>query len=324
MHRLLYRVLSDILRRSGNFISLEAVSRYRIAKAFYILRLTFFFRLRDAFLAGLGILSAGFGLKGFLLPNGFIDGGVTGISLLVAKVTGMALPLLIILINIPFLAMGYRLFGRSFALRSILAIAGLAAAISLIPYPVVTSDKLLVATFGGFFLGAGIGLAIRGGAVLDGTEVLAVNLSRKTGLTVGDIIMVFNIFIFAVAAYLLGVEVALYAILTYLAASKTVDFVVEGVEEYMGVVIVSSHHEEIRQMIVDKMRSGVTIYNGHRGHGKRGELMHTEILFTVVTRLEIARLQNEIHKIDPIAFVATHLVQSIRGGIVKKRVIGEQ
>lgn len=323
MHRLLHRILSDTLRRSGNFVGLEAASRYRIAKTFYILRLTFLFRLRDALLATLGILSAGFGLEGFLLPNGFIDGGVTGISLLVAKVTGLPLPFLIVLINIPFLLMGYLHFGRSFALRSAFAITGLAVAIVLIPYPVVTPDKLLVATFGGFFLGAGIGLAMRGGAVLDGTEVLAVYLSRKTGLTVGDVIMVFNIFIFAMAAYLLGVEVALYAILTYLAASKTVDFVVEGVEEYIGVIIVSSHHEEIRTMIVEKIRSGVTLYSGLRGHGKRGELQHTEILFTVVTRLEIARLQNEVKKIDPIAFVATHIVQSTQGGIVKKRPLAE-
>lgn len=319
MHRILRRVLSDALRRSGNYVSLDAVSRYRIAKAFYLLRLTFLFRLRDLGLAGLGILSAGFGLEGFLLPNGFIDGGVTGISLLVAKTTGISLSLLIVLINIPFLVMAYLNFGRSFALRSALAIAGLAAVIVLVPYPVVTSDKLLVATFGGFFLGAGIGLAIRGGGVLDGTEVLAVILSRKTGLTVGDVILLFNIVIFSVAAYLLGVEVALYAILTYLAASKTVDFVVEGVEEYIGVIIVSSHHEEIRLMLVEKMRRGVTMYTGLRGHGKRTELHRTEILFSVVTRLEIARLQNEIKKIDPNAFVATHLVQSIRGGIVKKR-----
>ncbi len=319
MHRFLRRVLLDTLRRSGNLVGLENISRYRVAKAFFLLRLTFLFRLRDLLLVSTGILSAGFGLEGFLLPNGFIDGGVTGISLLTAKVSAYPLPWLIVLINIPFLYLAYRQIGNSFTLRSALAITGLALAIALVPFPVITSDKLLVATFGGFFLGAGIGLAIRGGAVLDGTEVLAIFLSRRTGLTVGDVILVFNILIFSVAANLLGIEVALYAILTYLAASKTVDFVVEGVEEYIGVTIVSSHHEEIRQMIVGKIRAGVTIYRGLRGHGKRGDLFHTEILFTVVTRLEIARLQNEVRKIDPNAFVATHVVQGIRGGIVKKR-----
>jgi uncharacterized membrane-anchored protein YitT (DUF2179 family) len=162
-------------------------------------------------------------------------------------------------------------------------------------------------------------MAIRGGAVLDGTEVLAIYLSRKTGLTVGDVILMFNIIIFAVAAYLLSVEIALYAILTYLAASRTVDFVVEGVEEYLGVTIISTHHAEIRVMIVEKMQRGVTVYAGLSGHGKRGNSQHTEILYIVVTRLEITRLKNEVQKIDPNAFLSTVIVRDIRGGIVKKR-----
>lgn len=323
MHRYLRQVLSNTLRRGGNFASLESASRYRVAKAFYVLRLTFFHRLKAVLLAGVGVMSAGFGLEGFLLPNGFIDGGVTGISLLVAKMSGWSLSVLIVLINIPFIVLGFRQISFSFAIRSILAIAGLALVVALVPFPVITSDKLLVATFGGFFLGAGIGLAIRGGAVLDGTEVLAIFLGRKTGLSVGDVILLFNIVIFSVAAWLLGIEVALYAILTYLSASKTVDFVVEGVEEYLGVTIVSSHHEEIRMMIVEKIRRGVTVYTGLRGHGKRGELFHTEILYTVVTRLEIARLKNEVQKIDPNAFLATHSVRDAHGGIITKRPMAE-
>ena len=313
------RLVQKALRRSGKLVSLEGISRYRIAKAFYLFRLSLLLYLRDGLLMGLGIVCAGFGLEGFLLPNEFIDGGVTGISLMVAEITGQPLPLLIVLINIPFLVIGYRHIGPSFAFRSALAIAGLALALVLIPFPVITSDKLLVATFGGFFLGAGIGMAIRGGAVLDGTEVLAIFLSRNTGLTVGDVILMFNLMIFSVAAYLLSMEIALYAVLTYLAASRTVDFVVEGVEEYVGVTIVSSHYEEIRQMIVNEMRRGVTVYGGLRGHGKRGERQHTEILYIVITRLEITRLKNEIHKIDPNAFLTTVIVRDIRGGIVKKR-----
>ncbi|MCC6460617.1 MAG: YitT family protein [Saprospiraceae bacterium] len=323
MNNILRRVLTNALRKSGSPMGLEAMSPYRIAKSFYLLRLGFLHRLRAAILVALGVLSAGFGLEGFLLPNSFIDGGVTGISLLVAEISKLPLPILIVAINVPFIVLGYRQIGRSFAFRSILAIACLAVVIALVPFPVITSDKLLIATFGGFFLGMGIGLAIRGGAVLDGTEVLAIFLSRKTGLKVGDVILLFNILIFAVAAWLLSIEVALYAILTYLAASKTVDFVVEGVEEYIGVTIVASHHEEIREMIVQKMQRGVTVYSGLRGHGKRGELHHTEIIFTVVTRLEITRLQNEIQKIDPNAFVATHVVRDTRGGIIKKRPMSE-
>lgn len=323
MHPFIRRIASEFLRRSGNFASLEAVSRYRIAKTFYLARLTFKFRLKALLLMTLGVLSAGFGLEGFLLPSGFIDGGVTGISLLAAKLSGMPLSLLILVINIPFIVLGFSQIGRSFAIRSIIAITGLAIAVSVIPYPVVTYDKLLIATFGGFFLGAGIGLAMRGGAVLDGTEVLAIFLSRKTGLTIGDFILVFNILIFCIAAWLLSVEIALYAILTYLAASKTIDFVIEGMEEYFGVTIVSSHHEEIRQLIVEKLGHGVTVYSGLRGHGKRGELHHTEIIFTVITRLEISRLQNEVQKIDPNAFVSMHSVKDTRGGIVKKRAMAE-
>lgn len=323
MHRFLRRVVQDTLRRSGTYAGFENLSRYRIAKAFYLLRLSFLHRLRALLFLAAGALSAGFGLEGFLLPNGFIDGGVTGISLLIAKLSGAPLGVLIVVLNIPFILLGYNQFSRSFALRSVLAIAGLAVVISLVHYPVVTNDKLLVATFGGFFLGMGIGLAVRGGGVLDGTEVLAIFLSRKTGLTIGDVMLVFNILIFSAAAYLLSIEVALYAILTYLAASKTVDFVVEGVEEYIGVTIVSSHHEEIRMMIVDRLRHGVTVYSGMRGHGKRGELYHTEIIFTVITRLEIARLQNEVQKIDPNAFVAMHSVKDTRGGIIKRRPMAE-
>lgn len=300
-------------------MGLEQVSRYRLAKAFFQLRLMVLLHIRDGLLMAIGIACAGFGLEGFLLPNAFIDGGVTGISLLVAKISGQPLSLLIVLINIPFILIGLRQIGPSFAIRSILAIAGLALALETIPFPVITSDKLLVATFGGFFLGAGIGMAIRGGAVLDGTEVLAIYLSRRTGLTVGDVILMFNILIFSVAAYLMSIEIALYAILTYLAASRTVDFVVEGVEEYVGVTIVSSHYEEIRLMIVNKMRRGVTVFGGLRGHGKRGELQHTEILYIVITRLEIARLKNEIQLIDPNAFLSTVIVRDIRGGKVKKR-----
>ena len=188
--------------------------------------------VRDAFLILLGIASAGFGLKGFLIPNSFIDGGVTGISLLTEQVTGISLLILLVIINLPFIIVGYSQISRAFAIKSIAAIVGLAFAVYFIPYPVITTDKLLIAIFGGFFLGLGIGLSMRGGAVIDGTEVLAVSLSKRTGLTIGDIILIFNTIIFMFGAYILSVEIALYAILTYLAASRTVDFIIEGVEEY--------------------------------------------------------------------------------------------
>jgi len=297
-----------------------AVSKYGQAKEFLRLKVTVWHLVKDILFIALGIISAGFGLKSFLLPNSFIDGGVTGISLLTNHLTAYSLPLLIVIFNIPFLILGFTQIGKGFAVKSILAICGLALALLTITYPVITSDKLLVATFGGFFLGAGIGLSVRGGAVLDGTEILAITLSRKTGLTIGDIILIFNVLIFSVAAYLLSIEVALYSILTYLAASKTIDFIIEGVEEYTGVTIISAHSNEIRLMLTEQMGRGVTIYNGKRGYGKQSEqLGSVDIVFTVITRLEIARLQTEVEKIDRNAFIVMNSIKDTKGGMIKKR-----
>ncbi|MDO8365232.1 MAG: YitT family protein [Saprospiraceae bacterium] len=299
----------------------ESVSRYQVAKAIYLITLSFRQGLIDTLMVFTGVLMAGLGLKSFLLPNQFIDGGVTGISLLVSVTMGLPLSVLIVLINLPFVLLAYRQISPSFALKSIMAVATLALVIVFVPYPIITSDKLLIASFGGFFLGTGIGLAIRGGAVLDGTEVLAIYLSRKSSFSVGDIILIFNLMIFSVAAYLLGFETAMYAILTYLAASKTVDFIIEGVEEYVGVTIISSHHEEIRQFIVHKLQVGVTTYTGSSGHGKRGKNYPTEILFTVITRLEIGKLQHEVEKIDSNAFIVIGNVRGIKGGSTRQRAV---
>lgn len=276
--------------------------------------------VRDALLIVIGIASAGFGLKGFLIPNSFIDGGVTGISLLTEQVTGISLSILLVVINLPFIIVGYSQISKAFAVKSVLAIIGLALVVQFVPYPVITTDKLLIAIFGGFFLGLGIGLSVRGGAVIDGTEVLAVYLSKRTGLTIGDIILIFNTIIFMFGAYILSVEIALYAILTYLAASRTVDFVIEGVEEYTGVTIISNRSEEIRLAIIETMGRGVTLYSGNRGYGKtRGELLPVDIVYTVITRLELSKLKREIDKIDPDAFIIMNSIKDAHGGMIKKR-----
>lgn len=267
----------------------------------------------------LGVLSAGFGLKGFLLPNHFIDGGVTGISLLINNKSDLPLSILIFSINIPFLLMGYRQLGRGFCMRSVTAIGALALVVAFIPYPIITNDKLLVAIFGGFFLGAGIGLAIRGGSVIDGTEVLAIYLNRKSSLSVGDFILVFNIIIFSVAAYLLSVETALYSVLTYLSASKTVDFILEGIEEFTGVTIISDRNRQIAEMLQNKLRRGLTVYSGKQGYGKRGgNEVPVDIIFTVITRLEVNRLTTEVERIDRNAFIVMQSIKDTRGGMVKK------
>lgn len=293
---------------------------YRIAKEMYKNRLGIFQATRSAVFIIIGIFSAGFGLKSFLLPNNFIDGGATGISLLVSRILGLPLPAIILLINTPFILLGYKQIGKIFTIRTMLAISGLAICLAVVNYPPVTNDKLLVAVFGGFFLGAGIGFAIRGGGVLDGTEVLAIYVSRKTRSTIGDVILVINVLIFMSAVYFLGIEIALYSMLTYLSASKTVDFLIEGIEEYTGVTIISRKTTEIREMITHKLGRGVTVYKGTGGYGKKGYIPDdSEILFTVVTRLEISRLRSEIELIDDDAFVVMHSIKDTKGGMIKKR-----
>jgi uncharacterized membrane-anchored protein YitT (DUF2179 family) len=269
----------------------------------------------------LAILSAGMGIKGYLLPSRFIDGGVTGISMLLNNITGFPLYVLIPVINLPFIILGYYQMGYKFALKSSIAIGGLAICLAFVPYPDIIPDKLLTAIFGGFFLGVGIGLAIRAQAVLDGTEIAALLVSKSTRvLRVADVILMVNVLIFTTAAFFLGVETASYSILTYFAASKTIDFLLNGLEEYTGMTIISDRSEEIRTAIIQKLDRGVTIYRGKGGYGKRGEnIRDNEILFTVVTRLEVGKLQSLINNIDPHAFVLQHSINDMQGGMKKER-----
>ncbi|MCY7346324.1 MAG: YitT family protein [Pyrinomonadaceae bacterium] len=275
---------------------------------------------KNIILIVLGIFSAAMGLKGFLLSSRFIDGGVTGVSMLLSDVLELPLAILIFVINIPFVAVGYRQIGKIFALKSTLAIAGLSLCLALVSFPDVTPDKLLTAVFGGLFIGAGIGLAIRGGAVLDGTEIAALLISRNSHLLkVGDVILIFNIFIFLAAMYFLGVESALYSILTYITASKTIDFIIHGIEQYTAITIISSEHEAIKQAITHRLHRGVTVYKGSGGLGSTGEnTEERDILYCVVTRLEIGSIKNVIKELDPTAFVTTHSLSEVDGGLIKK------
>ena len=275
--------------------------------------------IKDFVFITLGIFSAAFGFKGFLLTNHFIDGGATGISLLISVLTPIPLYLLLIVVNIPFIILGYKIIGRMFAIKTALAICGLSLVVGTVSFPNVTNDNILVALFGGFFLGAGIGLSMRGGAVIDGTEVLAIYLSRKFGTTLGDIIIVINVIIFSIAAFFLSIEIALYSMVTYMSASKALDFVVEGIEEYTGVTIISPHSEEISKMIFDILGRGVTIYKGKGGFGKMGKTKDIEIVYTVITRLELSHLNAELEKIDPKAFVVMSSIKDTKGGMIKKR-----
>ncbi|WP_276089009.1 YitT family protein [Pedobacter sp. JY14-1] len=272
--------------------------------------------VKNIFLVVCGIVSACFGLKSFLLPSGFIDGGVTGISLLVSTLTGLKLSYLIVVINIPFVILGYKQIGKVFAFKTAAAISLLALLLIFAPFQPITHDKLLIAFFGGLFLGGGIGLAMRGGCVIDGTEVLALYISKQSTLTVGNIILMLNIVIFSFAALMINIETALYAILTYLSASNTVDYIVNGIEQYTGVTVISVKNTQIRKFIINQMKRGVTIYKGEGGYGEQKDI---DILYTVVTKLEMSKLQTAIRKIDPDAFVIQQQIADIKGGVVKRQ-----
>ena len=280
--------------------------------------------LTDALFILLGVLTAAFGLKGLLLPSHFIDGGVTGVCLLLVEATALPLSLLLVLINLPFLFLARKVVGRVFALKTAVAIGLLALAVGVIPFPFLTEDRLLVAIFGGFFIGVGIGLSMRGGSVLDGTEVLAIFLSRRSGIKVSDWVILINIGIFLAAALVLSVEQALYSILTYLVASKALDFIIDGVEEYTGVTIISRENVAIRKALIEQLGCGVTIYRGQGGYGYTGvKDQDHDILYLVITRLEIRKATLLIQDIDPRAFITMTSINDVHGGMIKRRPLAE-
>jgi uncharacterized membrane-anchored protein YitT (DUF2179 family) len=267
-----------------------------------------------------GILFSGFALKGFLIPNHFFDGGITGVSLLTHEFYSLKIAYVIVVLNLPFVALGAKLVSRNFALRTLAAICGFGLVLLLVPYPLVTSDRLLVAVFGGVFMGLGVGLAMRGGAALDGIEVLAVYTRRHVSFTVSEIVLAINVVIFLIAAIHLGFETALYSMLTYYAASRTTNFVVEGVEEYTSVTIVSAEASEIKERLVKDFGRGITVYKGERGFLRDSfEVSYPcDIIHTVVTRLEVPRLRHMIHRIDPKAFIVTSRAKEAAGGVLKR------
>jgi uncharacterized membrane-anchored protein YitT (DUF2179 family) len=283
-------------------------------------KLIYIRHVKDFIFITMGVLLASVGLKGFLLPNNFLDGGATGVSLLLQLFSDIELSVFIVLVNLPFIFLGARQISRQFAIKSALAILALSVLVHYITFPTITSDKLLISIFGGFFLGAGIGFSIRGGAVIDGSEVLAINVSRSSSLTVGDFITVFNVLLFSVAAILVNVETAMYSMLTYLSASKTVDFIINGVEEYIGVLIVSHKPDIVKTQIIEQVGRGVTVFKSDGGYGSSGRYSGDgKVLFCVVTRLEVTKLLLEIAKADADAFVVQHSIKDTKGGMIKKR-----
>jgi len=285
--------------------------------------------IQDIMTMVIGVVIAGFALKSFLVPNHFLDGGITGISLLLHELNNdFNLGLLILVCNLPFVIASYFSVGFRFARKTFFCVLLLAACLQWMPYPdlttdnfMITSDKMLLSLFGGIFLGLGMGLAMRAGSALDGMEVLAIYTWKRTSFTITEIIFAINILIFTIAAFQFEVSKALYAVLTYLAATKTIDYVVEGIQAYTGVTIISSNSELIKQRLVNELGRGITVYKGQRGFlpGKFEISNDCDIIFTVITRLEMRKLKNLVYESDPKAFVFANTIKEASGGIIKRR-----
>ncbi len=276
---------------------------------------------QDAVFMIIGVVIASFALKNFLVPNHFFDGGVTGVSLLVHELYDFNLAVVIILFNLPLVIISYFSVGRSFAVKTFVSVVLLGIALTVIPNYPVTTDKLLISIFGGVFLGIGIGIVMRAGAALDGIEVLALYTLKRTSFTITEIILGINIIIFTVAALEFGIETALYSILTYFAATRSIDYVVEGLQAYTGVTIISGKSEDIKHELVNNLGRGITVYKGERGFlpGNFDVSSDCDIIFTVITRLELRKLNNLVHNVDPHAFIFANTIKEASGGIIKRR-----
>lgn len=277
--------------------------------------------IKDGVLMILGVVIAGVALKGFLVPNQFFDGGVTGISLLIHELYHFNLAIVIVLMNLPFVVISFFSVGRRFAFRTLLSVILLGITLWILPEFALTSDKLLISIFGGVFLGIGVGLVMRVGAALDGIEVLAIYTLKRTSFTITEIILGINIIIFSIAAFKFGIVTSLYSILTYFAATRSIDYVVEGIQAYTGITIISGKSEMIKYQLVNTLGRGITVYKGERGFlpGKFEVSSDCDIIFTIITRLELRKLKNLVYELDPQAFMFVHTIKETQGGILKRR-----
>lgn len=260
-------------------------------------------------------------MKGFMIPNRFLDGGVTGISILLHEIFHINISVLAVILNLPFIYMGYRNIGKTFAVQTTIAVILLSLGLIFININPITSDKLLIALFGGILIGTGIGLVIRSGGVIDGVEVIAVFTKRKTGFSNSEIIMAINTVIFAVAAIQFGIETAMYSLITYFTATRATDYVVDGIEEFTAMNIITSRQEEVKSLLVNELGKGITVYKGERGYlpGSFDVKTDCDIIVTIVTRLEIKQIQDLLLKADPNAFVYVQSIKEASGGILKAK-----
>lgn len=260
-------------------------------------------------------------MKGFMIPNKFLDGGVTGVSILLHEIFHINISLLVIGLNLGFVYLGYRNIGKTFAVQTIIAVIILAIGLFFFNINPITTDKLLIAIFGGILIGSGVGMVIRGGGVIDGAEVIAVFTRRKVGFSNSEIIMIINCVIFGVAALEFGIETAMYSIITYFTATRATNYVVDGIEEFTAMNIVSAKEEEVKNFLVNDLGKGITVYKGERGYLPDSFETKTdcEIIVTIVTRLEIKQIHDSIKDIDPKAFIYVNSIKEASGGILKAK-----
>lgn len=266
----------------------------------------------------LGIVLASIGLKAFLLPNGFMDGGVTGIALLISRLININISILLIVFSIPFLIMGYFTVSKRIILKSIMSIIGLALFIHFENFEIITEDKFLISIFGGLFLGAGIGIAIRNGSVLDGSEILGIFINDRFGISIGKVILIFNIILFSITAFVISKEIAMYSILTYIVTAKVTDLVIEGFEDFIGITIVSPHYEKIKVAIINELGAGMTIYKGQKGFGSKGKVEDFDIIHTIINRIDIKKMYRIVSNIDEDAFIIEFDVNNVKGGVLRR------
>lgn len=265
-----------------------------------------------------GAIIAAAGLELFLIPNNVIDGGVVGISIMLSSITGMSLGIFLVLLNIPFLYFGYKQIGKNFAIATLIAISFLAAWSAVFaPIPKITDDSFLAAIFGGIIDGLGVGLIIRAGGSLDGTEIVAIIMDKRSVFSVGEVVMFINLFILSSAGLLYGWDKAMYSLVAYFVIAKMIDVVIKGLDESYAVMIVTNEHDEITSALNDRLGRGVTLLHGAGGYTGESK----EVLYCVVTRLEVDKLKEIVLEKDESAFVTINAVHDIVGGRFKKKSI---
>lgn len=276
------------------------------------------YQIKEYLWITLGVIITSIGLKAFLIPNGFLDGGITGLAILIKVLVDIPTHFSLLILTIPFLILAYYKISRKVAIKSVYSILLLSGILYFENFDVITTDKLLICFFGGLFVGAGIGISIKNGAVLDGSEIIALWFNNKLGLSIGSITLAFNIILFLFTAILVDAETAMYSTLVFVVTAKVIDFIIKGFEEFIGVMVVSEELEAIQKAIETNIGAGYTVFTESEGLGNSGEKRGQKVLQTIVNRIDLNKLHSIIKQIDPNAFVIDYDVNNISGGIFRK------